>query len=101
MRALGAIPIPATLGSWFGRGAAERALAASELFDEIARSELRNDQRLPRGGLVERVASTSFIAALPDDERERVLRETEQIEASLPDPIVLPHVTELFAYARR
>jgi ubiquinone/menaquinone biosynthesis C-methylase UbiE len=82
-------------------GTVERALAASELFEEVARTELRNDQRVPRGGLVERVASTSFIAALPGGEREGVLREAEQIEASLSEPIVLPHVTELFAYARR
>jgi SAM-dependent methyltransferase len=76
-------------------------MAASELFQPVAECELPNDQRLEPGGLVERVASTSFIAALPDDERTRALAEVEEYEATLPRPVVLPHVTELFAYARR
>jgi SAM-dependent methyltransferase len=79
------------------RGTIER----SGLFDPLAATELPNLQRLPRGGLAQRVASTSFIAALPDDERAAVLDEAAAIEARLPDPLELPHVTELHAFRRR
>lgn len=78
-----------------------RAIDASELFEPLAEEELPNVQRLPRGGLAERVASTSFIAALPDAERAAVMDEVAAIEARLPDPVELPHVTELFAFRRR
>jgi ubiquinone/menaquinone biosynthesis C-methylase UbiE len=77
-----------------------QVMAASGLFEPVAEKELPNDQRLEPGGLVERVASTSFIAALPDGERAHVLARVEEYESGLPQPVVLPHVTELFAYAR-
>jgi hypothetical protein len=49
---------------------------------------------------VERAASTSFIAALPDDVRRDALADLSQFEARAPKPIVLPHVCELFAFKR-
>ena len=76
------------------------AIDASELFEPLAEHEITSVQRLPRGGLAERVASTSFIAALPDAERAAVLEEVAGIEAGLPDPVELPHVTELSAFRR-
>lgn len=81
-------------------GAWRAAIDASDLFTPEAEHEITSVQRLPRGGLAERVASTSFIAALPDAERAAVLSEVADIEAGLPDPVELPHVTELFAFRR-
>jgi SAM-dependent methyltransferase len=75
-------------------------LARSPLFEPLADHELPNDHELPPGGLVDRAASTSFIAALPEDTRHEALAEIVDFEARTPPPIVLPHVTELFAFRR-
>jgi ubiquinone/menaquinone biosynthesis C-methylase UbiE len=77
-----------------------RAIERSPLFEPLAATELPNVQSLPPGGLVERAASTSFIAALPEAERGDLLDEVARREAALPKPIELPHVCELFAFRR-
>jgi SAM-dependent methyltransferase len=77
-----------------------RVIDESPLFEPLAAVELPNVQRLPVGGLVERAASTSFIAALPEAERQELLAEVARREAALPKPIELPHVCELFAFRR-
>jgi SAM-dependent methyltransferase len=71
----------------------------SGLFRSVAERHLSNPQLLGPGGLVERFHSTSFIAALPEEERERALAEVRELEAGLPAPIVLPYDTELLVYA--
>jgi SAM-dependent methyltransferase len=81
-------------GDWEG------ALRRSALFEPLAEAELPNDHELPPGGLVDRAASTSFIAALPDRTRREALAEVERFEAQASGPIVLPHVTELWAFKR-
>jgi SAM-dependent methyltransferase len=75
-----------------------RVLDASPLFERLASAEFPNDQTLAPGGLVERAASTSFIAAMGEAERAEVLAEVARGEAALPKPVVLPHVCELFAF---
>jgi SAM-dependent methyltransferase len=76
----------------------ESVLDASPLFEPLAGEEVPNDHELPPGGLEERAASTSFIAALPEETRHEALAEVRAFEARTPGPIVLPHVTELFAF---
>ena len=76
------------------------AIERSPLFEPLADEELPNDQELPPGGLVQRAASISYIAALPEETRREALAELERFEASAPKPIVLPHVCELFAFGR-
>jgi SAM-dependent methyltransferase len=76
------------------------ALERTPLFEPLAQHELPNDQELAPGGLEERAASTSFIAALPEETRHEALAELREFEARTPPPIVLPHTTELFAFAR-
>jgi ubiquinone/menaquinone biosynthesis C-methylase UbiE len=77
------------------------AMDATERFDPLATAEFAFEQRHDVAGYVERAASTSFIAALPDAERERLLAEAEAIGRRLGEPVVLPYVSELFAYVRR
>jgi SAM-dependent methyltransferase len=81
-------------GDW--RGSLER----TRLFRPLAELELPNDQELAPGGLVERAASTSFIAALPVETRRAALAEVSEFEAHAAAPIVLPHTTELLAFER-
>jgi SAM-dependent methyltransferase len=76
------------------------ALERTTLFEPLAEEEVPNDQELPPGGLVERAASISYIAALPEATRREALAELEGFEATAPQPIVLPHVCELFAFSR-
>jgi SAM-dependent methyltransferase len=79
----------------------ERALDGSPLFEPLAQTELPNDQPQTVEGIVERAASTSFIAAMADAQRAELLADLERRAAALPEPIVLPHVCELFAFAAR
>jgi SAM-dependent methyltransferase len=76
------------------------AMERTRLFEPLEDDELPNDQELPAGGLVERAASISYMAALPEETRRRALAELAEFEAGAPVPIVLPHVTELFAFRR-
>jgi SAM-dependent methyltransferase len=76
------------------------SLERTPLFEPLAEHDLPNHQELPPGGLVERAASTSFIAALPEDTRRQALAELAEFEARAPAPIVLAHVTELWAFRR-
>jgi SAM-dependent methyltransferase len=78
----------------------ERALEDSPLFEPLASTELPNDQLQTPEGLAERAASTSFIAAMEEAERRELLDEVRRRAAALPQPIVLPHVCELFAFER-
>src|SRR5206468_4294904 len=70
------------------RDLAWRTLATEAgLFEPVAEHSVPNEQRLSVEGVVERVASTSFIAALPDSERAPLLDEVRALAASLPQPV--------------
>jgi SAM-dependent methyltransferase len=79
----------------------ERVVNASPLFEPLAQTEVQNDQPQTVEGLVERAASTSFIAAMDPPERAELLAGLKRRAAALPEPIVLPHVCELFAFRRK
>lgn len=76
------------------------AIEGTELFEPVAAHELRWSQQVDRDGFVGRFASTSFIAALEPAEHGRALAAAEQVASGLEEPIELPYVAELFAYAR-
>jgi ubiquinone/menaquinone biosynthesis C-methylase UbiE len=78
-----------------------RVLDASPLFERMATHELPNDQELGAEGLVERAASTSFVAAMGEAERRSLLDEVRRRAMALPQPVVLPHACELFAFRAR
>jgi SAM-dependent methyltransferase len=59
--------------SAFHTGAWRDAFERTALFGPLHERVFPNDQSLDRDGLVDRVASISFIAALPDGERAKVL----------------------------
>jgi ubiquinone/menaquinone biosynthesis C-methylase UbiE len=71
------------------------ALEETSLFRAATRREFPNVQTIDAETLVRRVASTSFIADLPDPERERVLARTRDIGANLPDRFPFPYTTEI------
>ncbi|MFT3799834.1 MAG: methyltransferase domain-containing protein [Burkholderiaceae bacterium] len=66
---------------------------------------VKHPHRMARDGVFERVASTSYIAGLPDVDRQRLRERTEAIlrEAGLGDAetVVLPYLSRLFLLTRR
>jgi len=74
--------------------------AATEGFEPLAEALIVADQKSDRAGVVARVASISFIAALAEPERRQVLAEVEQILDTHPqtraaDILDTPHRIQL------
>jgi SAM-dependent methyltransferase len=82
------------------------AFDAAPGFTPLQTRRFRHHHQLDRAGLLDRFASISFLAALPDDTRARVLAEIDAVveaEPSLsgPGPLAVPYRTDLFWTARR
>ena len=57
-------------------------------------------QRLSRAHLVDRIASTSYIAILDPDTRAEVLSQVLEAADGLPEPISIPYTTDVYAADR-
>jgi SAM-dependent methyltransferase len=75
------------------------AFSATALFQLVGTHRVRNVQLLDADGLVNRVASISFIAALPDSRREELLHEVRSL-ARGEGEVSLEYETEVLIYAR-
>jgi SAM-dependent methyltransferase len=87
----------------FRSGEWRRAMAETALFAPAAELIADHTQRTTPDGLVERVASTSFIAALPDDERAAVEEDVRALtrnhhDLAGKDAFDFPYVTEVYVY---
>jgi SAM-dependent methyltransferase len=71
------------------------ALGRSDLFGPVEERKWPYEQLVPLEVVVERVASVSFVAALPKDERARVLAEVRLAANAYSEPIAVPYVTEV------
>ncbi len=78
-----------------------RAFEATDLFTPLEEERFRYEPELDRDGLVERAASISFIAALPEETRRKALGEVTELAASLPARFSFPYVTEVYVCRRR
>jgi hypothetical protein len=76
----------------------EGLVAGAGGFTPLQRTSFRHDQEMSLPLLLDRVSSTSYIAALPDDDRARVLDEVRAVvaDAKLADRFALPHRTDLY-----
>ena len=83
------------------RGEWREPVASSGLFAHVAEVEVPYDQIVDVEGAVDRVGSTSFIAALPDREREDVLARIRALAEDTAPPLRLGYVTEAYVYERR
>jgi SAM-dependent methyltransferase len=70
-------------------------------FTPARRERFRFEHELDRDGLCERVASTSYIAAMDPTERDVVLDAVRDHVAEFPERFVLPYVTDVFWCHRR
>lgn len=104
VRRLGQIVAPHERGTPGMTGEWHRAFAATDLFGSLHRLRFPHEQRLDQEGLARRVASMSFIARLPRDEREGILQEVRALgrEAAGEDgAVLLPYDTDLYWCSRR
>jgi ubiquinone/menaquinone biosynthesis C-methylase UbiE len=81
-------------------GAWKAVLDGSPLFSPESVRHYPNEQRLDADLLVDRVASTSVIAQLPDAERIAVLDDVRRLATGQPQVMTLRYTTELHVYRR-
>jgi SAM-dependent methyltransferase len=81
-----------------GRWRAE--VEQSGRFVPAAEVRLPFEQRVDRDGLVDRIASISFVASLPDPDREAVIGQLRELAYRTPPPIRLGYTSEAFVYER-
>jgi SAM-dependent methyltransferase len=77
-----------------------RPLFGRSLFGVVEEREFRHEQPVDRATLLDRVGSTSFVAALPDAERAALLGRIRELAADRPEPIVIPYETEVYVADR-
>jgi SAM-dependent methyltransferase len=82
------------------RGEWRAPLESGGLFAATAELEVPLEQVLDADGFVDRFSSISFVAALPDAERESVLRRLRAVAASAEQPLRLGYTTEVYVYRR-
>jgi SAM-dependent methyltransferase len=79
--------------STFHTGAWRAAFERTKLFGPFEQRAFPNDHFLDADGLVDRIASVSFIAALDEEERTRVLRAARAL--GQPAGVTIPQYTEV------
>jgi SAM-dependent methyltransferase len=75
-------------------------LTASKLFGAVEQKSFVFEQQLSRADIVDRVASTSFVAALPPADREVLLGQVGKVVAGYAEPIGFPYRTDVFVSPR-
>jgi SAM-dependent methyltransferase len=75
-------------------------MARSPLFGEPEVREFANVQHVSAAMLRERVASTSFVAAMADAEREALLDRVTGLVAGVDEPFPFPYRTEVHVFPR-
>ena len=81
-------------------GAWRRPLDESGLFGPEQEAKFEIEQQLTTEGVCERVSSTSFVAAMPADEREALLARVRALTAGRAEPFAFPYVTEVYLAPR-
>ncbi|MDQ4068651.1 MAG: methyltransferase domain-containing protein [Actinomycetota bacterium] len=89
----------------YDTGKWRRPLASSGLFGDLVERQFWHEQVLDPTGVVELMASRSFIAALPFDENQSVREEVRQLLSDHPDTrgreqLVVPYRTDVYVTTR-
>jgi ubiquinone/menaquinone biosynthesis C-methylase UbiE len=82
------------------RGTWREPVLSDGRFKSVGELEEPFEQLLDAAGLVDRVGSTSFIAALPAAERDRVLARVHAVGLEFGEPLRLGYTTEAYVYER-
>jgi ubiquinone/menaquinone biosynthesis C-methylase UbiE len=75
-------------------------VSAHPAFEDVNRYRYQFHQMLDHAGLMDRMASTSYITAMEPDQREAYLVPLAELVSRLPEPVDLPYVTSAYT-ARR
>jgi SAM-dependent methyltransferase len=75
-------------------------LLAGDLFGPVEHRSWPYVQHLSRAHLVDRIASTSYIAILDPDARAEVLSQVLEAAEGLPEPISIPYTTDVYVAER-
>jgi ubiquinone/menaquinone biosynthesis C-methylase UbiE len=81
-------------------GAWRRAFDAGDRFCPAGTTHVAWRQPVDVDGAVARVASVSFVAALPDDDRARLLDRVRGVALATAPPMALAYTTDVYCYAR-
>jgi hypothetical protein len=81
------------------RGDWRTAFERTTLFSRLEERAFANEQTLDADGMADRVASISFIASLPAEERGRVVAGARKLTAD--GPLTIPYRTEVLVCGRR
>jgi hypothetical protein len=84
----------------YNTGEWRRALAPAHLFAAGGEIQVPWRQPVDVDGVADRVASVSFIAALPDGEKAEVLDRIRTVASELEGPLALEYVAEVFVFDR-
>jgi SAM-dependent methyltransferase len=76
------------------------AFRASPLFTPLTERTFGLVHVLDEDGLVDRIVSTSYVAALPDAERRRLTDEVRALVRDVPRPLRVPYRTDVFTCRR-
>src|SRR5262249_3044815 len=76
------------------------SIEADARFAAAGETKVPFEQQFDADGLVDRVGSISFIAALGEEERGRVLGRVRALALDAGQPLVLGYSTEVYVYAR-
>jgi len=71
------------------------AIAAGP-FTNVERIKFDNPQTISHDGLFQRVLSTSYISVMEDRLRDDLMKDVAKVVEKLPEPVVLPHVTDVY-----
>ena len=75
-------------------------LAESPLFGEPDERQFRIEQQMTRQGVRDRITSTSFVAAMPEADREVLLERVDALTEGRDEPFAFPYVTEVYVAPR-
>jgi SAM-dependent methyltransferase len=82
--------------SWMRDLDPPRTLEARGLFEPPEYTEFRHEQRFDADALVERVASISYVALLPDEERAELLAQVRELGERREAPFAFPYLTQIW-----
>ena len=76
----------------------QEAFRATPLFRPLTQRTFDLVHELDEDGLVDRIVSTSYVAALPDADRARLVDQVRALVRDVPRPLRLPYRTDVFTY---
>jgi ubiquinone/menaquinone biosynthesis C-methylase UbiE len=79
----------------------QRAIEDHAGFSDVQHAQFRHDHATTRDATIARVASTSYVSALPDGERGKVLDRVDDIIRPLGDSFIEPYLTDVHWCRRR